>query len=109
MGAILLGGIVVNNSIILVDEVNRLRRRGFRPQRAVAEASFSRIRPILMTSATTVLGLIPMALSKTEESSLWAPMALITIGGLSCATLLTPIVVPGFYLILEDFKGFFHK
>ena len=104
MGFILLGGIVVNNSIILVDEVNRLRARGLRLKRAVLQGSLSRFRPIAMTASTTVLGLLPMALSRTEESNLWAPMALIAIGGLTCATLFTPIVVPGFYLILEDIK-----
>ncbi len=102
MGLILLGGIVVNNAIILVDEINRFRTFGFRVKRAVMQAAVSRLRPILMTSLTTILGLLPLALSRTEESSLWAPMALVAIGGLSLATLMTPIVVPALYLILHD-------
>ncbi|MBI3616036.1 MAG: efflux RND transporter permease subunit [Candidatus Omnitrophica bacterium] len=107
MGAILLGGIVVNNTIILVDEINRLRGRGYRLKRALVEASFSRIRPIAMTASTTILGLLPMAFSRTEQSALWAPMALIVLGGLSSSTFLTPIVAPGLYLMLEDIKRLF--
>ena len=107
MGVILLGGIVVNNSIILVDEINRLRARGIRINRAVFLAALSRIRPIAMTACTTIIGLFPLALSKTEESNLWSPMALVVIGGLSCATILTPVTVPGIYLILEDLKRIF--
>ncbi len=109
MGTILLGGIVVNNAIILVDEVNRQRRSGFRPRRAVVSAALSRVRPIAMTSFTTILGLLPLAMSRTEESSLWAPMALVAIGGLSSATILTPIVVPSLYLILEDVTRAFSR
>jgi HAE1 family hydrophobic/amphiphilic exporter-1 len=104
MGMILLGGIVVNNAIILVDEVNRLRAAGRRAKRAAVEAALSRIRPIATTSSTTILGLLPMALERTEQSGLWAPMALVSIGGLTLSTLLTPILVPGLYLILEDLK-----
>lgn len=106
MGLILLGGIVVNNSIILVDGINRLRAKGIRINRAVFLAALSRIRPIVMTASTTIIGLLPMALSKTEESNLWSPMALVVIGGLSCATVFTPVFVPGIYLILEDLKRF---
>ncbi len=102
MGVILLGGIVVNNAIILVDEVNRLRQIGFRAKRAVTYAAISRLRPILMTSLTTILGLLPLAFSRTEESSLWAPMAMVAMGGLSFATFMTPFVVPCLYLILDD-------
>ncbi len=102
MGVILLGGIVVNNAIVLVDEVNRLRQIGFRAKRAVTYAAISRLRPILMTSLTTILGLLPLAFSRTEESSLWAPMAMVAMGGLSFATFMTPFVVPCLYLILDD-------
>lgn len=104
MGLILLGGIVVNNAIILVDEINRIRALGCRVKRSVVTAAVSRIRPIAMTSLTTILGLLPLALSRTEESSLWAPMALVTIGGMVSATFLTPLAVPCLYLILEDCK-----
>ena len=107
MGTILLGGIVVNNSIILVDEVNRLRGNGYRIKRAAVEAALSRIRPILMTAGTTILGVLPMALSRSEESSLWSPMALIVLGGMITSTLCTPIVGPCFYLMIEDLKKIF--
>lgn len=106
MGAILLGGIVVSNSIILVDEVNRLRLKGYRLKRAVVAGALSRTRPIAMTASTTILGLLPMALSRTELSNLWAPMAQIAIGGLTCSAFVTPVAVPGFYLALEDLKRF---
>lgn len=106
IGFILLGGVVVNNAIILVDEINRLCRIGFKVRRAVVEAALSRIRPIAMTSATTILGLLPLAMSRTEESSLWAPMAIVSIGGLTLSTILTPVVLPGFYLILNDIRRF---
>ncbi len=104
MGVILLGGVVVNNAIILVDEINRLRRFGTRMRRAVVASAISRVRPIAVTSFTTILGLMPLALSRTEESSLWAPMALVVIGGMIFSTLLTPIVVPAFYMVVEDLK-----
>ena len=106
MGVILLGGIVVNKSIILVDEINRLRRDGMRIKRAVIAAAQSRVRPIAITSLTSTLGLLPLALSRTEESSLWAPMSLVVIGGLIFSTLMTPVIVPSFYLILEDMIRF---
>ncbi len=106
MGVILLGGIVVNKSIILVDEINRLRAGGMRAKRAVITATQSRVRPISITSLTSILGLLPLALSRTEESSLWAPMSLVVIGGMTFSTLMTPFVVPSLYLILEDVRRF---
>ncbi len=107
MGIILLGGIVVNNAIILVDEINRLKAKGIRIKKAILQAAMDRIRPIVMTSATTIIGLLPMATSQSEESSLWVPMALVVIGGLGMATLLTPIFVPSVYLIIEDILRLF--
>ncbi|MBI3318375.1 MAG: efflux RND transporter permease subunit, partial [Candidatus Omnitrophica bacterium] len=107
MGMILLGGVVVNNAIILVDEINRRRLQGFRVKRALVHASLSRVRPIAMTATTTIVGLLPLALSRSEEASLWSPMALMVLGGLSSSTLFTPIVVPGLYLILNDIRQLF--
>jgi len=110
IGAIMLGGIVVNNAIVLVDRINFLRRT--RPDdyglkggvyQAVVTASYDRLRPIMMTSLTTILGLIPMALDKSESSSLWSPLAITVIGGLTMATLLTLFVIPCIYLIFKDF------
>ncbi len=110
IGAIMLGGIVVNNAIILIDRINFLRRnfpdkysqRGG-AKKAVIDASFDRLRPIMMTSLTTILGLIPMALDKSESANLWSPLAITVIGGLSVATFLTLFVIPCVYLIFRDF------
>jgi len=106
MGLMLLGGIVVNKSIILVDEINRLREGGVRVKRAVITAAQNRVRPISITSLTSILGLLPLALSRTEESSLWAPMSLVGIGGLVFSTLMTPVIVPSSYMMLEDAHRF---
>ncbi|MCM8794947.1 MAG: efflux RND transporter permease subunit [Candidatus Omnitrophica bacterium] len=105
MGMMLIGGIVVNNGIILVDEINRLRKAGMRMKRAIVFASLDRVRPIANTAGTTVIGLFPMALSRSEDSSLWVPMALVVIGGLTLSTILTPLYVTSIYLMIEDFKN----
>jgi len=120
IGLIMLGGIVVNNAIILIDRINRIRRqRGFTPVtiqkseenlrkeslKATLKAGQDRLRPILMTSLTTILGLVPMALDRSEGSSLWAPLAITVIGGLTASTILTLFIVPSFYMIFEDIKG----
>lgn len=102
MGVILLGGVVVNNAIVLVDEINRLRREGVRNRRAVLTAGQSRLRPIAMSALTSILGLLPLAMSRAEESALWAPMALVTMGGLSFSTLITPVFIPCLYLVFQD-------
>lgn len=111
IGAIMLGGIVVNNAIILIDRINFLRRGGnvlyadkMGLRQAVVTASSDRIRPILMTSLTTILGLMPMALDKSESSNLWSPLAITVIGGMSISTILTLFVIPGVYLIFEDLR-----
>ena len=103
MGAIMLGGIVVNNAIILMDQVNRLTRTAhLRLTRALLTAGHDRLRPIFMTALTTILGLLPMAMSRTEESSLWTPLAITVIGGLTFATFLTLVVIPAATLIVRD-------
>lgn len=101
IGVVLLAGIVVNNAIILVDTANRLRRNGATRLEAVSQAGRLRLRPILMTTATTVLGLLPMAVGLGEGSELRAPMAMVVIGGLLTSTLLTLLVVPAAYRVLE--------
>ena len=109
IGAIMLGGIVVNNAIILIDRINFLRRT-FKDKysqkggakKAVIDASFDRLRPIMMTSLTTILGLIPMALDKSESANLWSPLAITVIGGLAVSTFLTLLVIPCVYLIFRD-------
>ena len=104
IGGILLAGIVVNNAIILIDYTNRLRRGGKSKVEALREACLVRLRPILMTTSTTVLGLLPMALGLGEGAELRTPMALTVVGGLLTSTLLTLIVIPALYLLLD-----FHK
>jgi HAE1 family hydrophobic/amphiphilic exporter-1 len=101
IGALLLAGIVVNNAIVLIDAVNQLRAQGMRREAALVEAGLNRMRPILMTSATTVLGLIPMALGLGEGGELQAPMAITVIGGLGLATVLTLLVIPCVYVLLD--------
>jgi hydrophobic/amphiphilic exporter-1 (mainly G- bacteria), HAE1 family len=102
LGAILLVGIVVNNAIILVDTINRQRRAGLPLHGAIVTAAGLRLRPILMTTATTVLGLLPMALGLGEGSEMRRPMALTVIVGLATSTLLTLVVVPVLYERVES-------
>ena len=101
IGAILLAGIVVNNAIILVDYTNQLRREGASKLGALRQAGEVRLRPILMTTATTVLGLLPMALGLGEGSELRSPMALTVIGGLVTSTALTLLIIPAVYSLLD--------
>ena len=101
IGFILLAGIVVNAAIVLVDYANQLRQRGMTKTEALVLAGQVRLRPILMTTATTVFGLLPMALGLGEGAELRTPMALTVIGGLITSTLLTLLVVPAVYTILD--------
>ncbi len=103
MGVIILGGLVVNNAILLVDYTNLLRRRdNLSVREAVEEAGRTRLRPILMTTVTTLLGMLPMALGVGEGSELQAPLARVVIGGLLTSTLVTLVVVPIVYTIFEE-------
>ena len=101
LGVIILAGIVVNNAIVLIDYTNQLRQQGYSKRRALLEAGEVRLRPILMTTLTTVLGLIPMALSWGEGAEVRAPMAITVMGGLSFATLLTLVLIPVVYEYLD--------
>jgi HAE1 family hydrophobic/amphiphilic exporter-1 len=101
IGVILLAGIVVNNAIVLIDYTNQLRAKGLEKLDALRRAGQVRLRPILMTTATTVLGLLPMAISHGEGSELRAPLALTVMGGLIVSTLLTLVVIPVVYTILD--------
>jgi HAE1 family hydrophobic/amphiphilic exporter-1 len=102
IGCIMLGGIVVNNAILLVDHTNLLRRRDGMPIReAIEEAGRRRLRPILMTALTTILGLVPLALGLGEGGEAQAPMARVVIGGLVSSTLITLVFVPVVYSIFE--------
>jgi len=102
IGVILLVGIVVNNAIVLVDYVNQLRREGHSRDEAIRIAGPTRLRPVLMTTLTTLLGLLPLALGLSQGSDLQAPMATVVIGGLSLSTLLTLVVVPVVYSLFDD-------
>jgi multidrug efflux pump subunit AcrB len=97
LGLIILAGIVVNNAIVLIDYINRLRGRGLELAAAITEAGRARLRPILMTTLTTVLGLVPMALGLGEGAEIRAPMAITVIVGLASSTLLTLVVIPTLY------------
>jgi len=101
IGLIMLAGIVVNNAIVLVDLINQLRREGLDRHAAIIEAGRARLRPILMTTLTTTLGLLPMALGFGEGAEVRAPMAITVIGGLSVSTLLTLLVIPVVYSLLD--------
>ena len=101
IGLIMLAGIVVNNAIVLVDLVNQLRSRGMERDAALVEAGRSRLRPIVMTMLTTTLGLLPMALGLGQGSEIRAPMAITVIGGILFSTLLTLVVVPVAYSLLD--------
>jgi HAE1 family hydrophobic/amphiphilic exporter-1 len=105
IGAIMLSGIVVNNGIVLIDYINQLRRRGENTYDAIVEAAKIRLRPILMTTLTTVLGLLPMALATGEGAEIRAPMALTVIGGLIGATILTLLVIPSLYAVVSRAKA----
>ena len=102
IGAVMLVGIVVNNAIVLIDKVNQLRREGWDKEEALVRAGQIRLRPILMTTLTTVLGLVPMALSFGEGSELRSPLAVTVAFGLSASTLLTLIVIPAVYMAVPS-------
>jgi HAE1 family hydrophobic/amphiphilic exporter-1 len=101
IGVIMLAGIVVNNAIVLVDLINQLRAQGKDRLDAIMEAGIARLRPILMTSLTTALGLLPMAMGFGEGSEVRTPMAITVIGGLVVSTLLTLVVIPVVYSLMD--------
>ena len=104
IGMVMLAGIAVNNSIILVDRIGQLKESGLSLTDAIAEAGQQRIRPILMTSLTTILALVPMALGFGDGASLSSPMAIAVIGGLVTSTLLSLVVIPCVYYVFESAK-----
>ncbi len=104
LGAIMLVGIVVKNAIVLVDYINLMRERGMDLDQAIVESGKSRLRPVLMTALTTILGMLPLALSTGEGSEIWSPMGISVIGGLLFSTFITMIIVPVIYRIFAT-KG----
>ena len=101
IGAIMLVGIVTKNGIVLVDYMNLLVERGATVAEAVIEGGKSRLRPVLMTSLTTILGMVPMSLGLGDGSEIWQPMGISVVGGLTVSTLLTLFIVPALYAMLE--------
>lgn len=101
LGMIMLAGIVVNNAIVLVDYINTLRGRGMALEEAVVAAGSARLRPILMTTATTVLGLAPMALGLGDGAEIRTPMAIAVISGLVVSTVLTLLIIPAIYALFD--------
>jgi HAE1 family hydrophobic/amphiphilic exporter-1 len=97
IGLIMLAGIVVNNAIVLLDYINQLRKQGIAKREAIKQAGQVRLRPILMTTMTTVLGLLPMAIGLGEGAELRTPLAVTVIGGLLIGTILTLVVIPTVY------------
>ena len=105
VGAIMLAGIVVNNGIVFIDYVNQLRSEGYCVEEALVQAGKTRLRPILMTTLTTVLGMIPLAIGLGEGNELQRPIALVVIGGLTTSTVLTLFMIPVFYLLIDGFSN----
>lgn len=104
MGLIMLVGIVVNNAIVLVDYTNLLRARGYELFNAIVTAGRTRLRPVLMTTLTTIFGTLPLAVFKGEGSELWRPLGITMLGGLTFSTLITLVLVPTIYSIFEHKK-----
>ena len=100
LGVVMLVGIVVKNGIVLVDYINLMRERGYELNQAIELSGASRLRPVLMTAFTTLLGMLPMAMSAGEGSEMWQPLGIVVIGGLLVSTLVTLIVVPVMYGIM---------
>lgn len=103
LGFIMLVGIVVNNGIVLVDYINRLRENSVNLKPAIVQAGVTRLRPVLMTSLTTILGLLPLALGLGESSELQVPLAVTVMSGLTFSTFLTLVVIPVIYSLIDDF------
>ncbi len=102
VGIIILAGIVVNNGIVLIDRANQLIRIEKKPQfQALIEAGSDRLRPVLITAGTTIIGMIPMAISKSQGASMKAPMAIAVIGGLTASTFFTLVIIPVIYSIIS--------
>ncbi len=104
IGFVMLAGIAVNNGIVMVDYINQLKRRGVEPAEAILQGCTVRLRPVLITALTTILGMLPMALTTSEGASFRAPMAITVMGGLAATTLLTLFVIPAIYSLVTRVK-----
>ena len=101
LGGVMLVGIVTKNGIVLIDFINLMRERGIHLYEAIEKACRSRLRPVLMTSLTTILGMLPMAISAGEGSETWRPMGIAVIGGMVFSTIITMIVIPAAYASMD--------
>jgi multidrug efflux pump subunit AcrB len=108
-GVVALAGVVVNDSLILVDYINRHRRQGVRLREVIREAGMARFRPILLTSMTTFAGLTPLMLETSLQAKFMIPMAISLAYGVVFATFITMVLIPAEYRILEDFKRLFYR
>ncbi len=102
LGAVMLVGIVVKNAIVLVDYINLMRDRGYELDQAIILSGQNRLRPVLMTALTTILGMLPLALSTGEGAEIWSPMGISVIGGLIFSTIITMIIVPVVYRVFAS-------
>src|SRR5699024_701400 len=109
IGIIMLAGIVVNNSIVLVDYINILRDRGMERHEAIIEAGRSRLRPILMTTLTTILAMVPLGLALGEGAEMQQPLAVTIIFGLTVSSIFTLLLIPVVYTLFDDFTGKFSR
>ena len=98
----MLSGIAVNNAIVMIDYINQLRRRGMEKMEAIIQGASIRMRPILITSFTTIFGMLPMALSQSDGAEMRSPMAIAVVGGLFTSMVLTLLIIPTIYSILDD-------
>ena len=104
IGFVMLAGIAVNNGIVMVDYINQLKRRGVEAKEAILQGCAVRLRPVLITALTTILGMLPMAISTSEGASFRAPMAITVMGGLAATTFLTLFVIPAIYSLVTKVK-----
>jgi len=104
IGVVILAGIAVNNGIVMIDYINQLRRKGLDPREAIVEGSVTRLRPVLITALTTILGMMPMAFSTSAGAELRSPLAVAVAGGLTATTLLTLFVVPIIYSLVNKVR-----
>ncbi|MCG8525792.1 MAG: efflux RND transporter permease subunit, partial [Opitutales bacterium] len=109
IGLIMLAGIVVNNGIVMVDYINRLRRQGKERKEAILEAGSVRLRPILMTASTTILAMVPLAVNIGEGAEARAPLATVVVGGLAFGAILTLVVIPVVYTFVDDLAGWLKR
>jgi len=101
IGLILLAGVAVNNAIVMIDYMNQLRKRGIEKKEAILQGAVTRLRPVLLTALTTILGTFPMAISRTAGYEMRNPLAITLLGGLTTTTFLTLFIIPIIYSLIE--------